>query len=315
MKKVVVLYGGWREDREHNFHMAQNVYCSLVKQGYPASLEEVDYANLAAQIASLCPEVVFPLAVGRYGEDGVLQAFLDSVCVPYVGSGAKACLLSTDKLMWKQTLEAHGVKTLPHTMFTALEDGHEATQKILMEVGLPVILKPAFGAFSVGVEVVQAGAEDELYHAVARSRQYCGVTIAERYIPRSDGARELQVGFIGRDTLPPSEYILSPGDTHFSLEAKQTRVYDKSNWAVPAELTAHEMATVQYLTRTIAGILDLRDYGRVDFLKIGDSFYPFDITGAPGAGEGSTFMRCAAMAGISFDDFVNRVVERARFNK
>jgi D-alanine-D-alanine ligase len=77
------------------------------------------------------------------GEDGVLQGALDSLHVPYTGSGVLGSALSMDKVRTKQVWIAEG---LPTPRFVALRkragagaDVHAAAAKL----GLPVIVKPA----------------------------------------------------------------------------------------------------------------------------------------------------------------------------
>lgn len=312
-KRIDVVTGGWRADATHNRHMAAEVFDTLQDLGYDARLQVLRYDELFRQLGRPRPDMVFPLAVGKYGEDGSLQAYLDSLRVPYVGSGAGACSVSSDKLLWKQLLESYGIKTAPHITFTPNDSDEDAFGNIMHTLGLPVILKPAFGAFSVGVFV--AFTEDELKVAIKESRKYDENTLVERYYRRDQGTRELQVGFIGLDWLPISEYITSPGETHFSLDAKNNRCYDPGNWSVPASLPFSERYKVTTLCNEIRDIIGLKGYGRIDLLSVNGEYLPFDITAAPGAGRDSVFIKCAGIYGLTFQGFVEKLVKLAEVDR
>jgi D-alanine-D-alanine ligase len=84
---------------------------------------------------------------GGPGEDGTLQAALDSAGIAYTGPGVAAAALGMDKLAFGGLMLTAGIPTLPRVALTA---GTE-------EVGFdgPYIVKPRFGGSSIGIEVAE----------------------------------------------------------------------------------------------------------------------------------------------------------------
>jgi D-alanine-D-alanine ligase len=84
---------------------------------------------------------------GGPGEDGTLQALLDSTGIPYTGPGVAAAALGMDKLAFGGVMAAAGIAALPRLALT------ETTEDVGFDG--PYIVKPRFGGSSIGIEVVE----------------------------------------------------------------------------------------------------------------------------------------------------------------
>ena len=91
---------------------------------------------------------------GAKGKDGAVQAVLELLGVPYVGSQAAACRSAWDKPTAKDERARAGLATpdwvaLPHAMFREL--GARAVLDGMVErLGLPLMVKPAQGGSALG---------------------------------------------------------------------------------------------------------------------------------------------------------------------
>jgi D-alanine-D-alanine ligase len=56
-------------------------------------------------------DVAFLALHGSGGEDGTIQGFLESVDLPYTGSGVLASALALDKVRAKDAYKSHGLTT------------------------------------------------------------------------------------------------------------------------------------------------------------------------------------------------------------
>ena len=82
-------------------------------------LPEIAADAPSADLAScLDVDVVFPVLHGPWGEDGTVQGLLETVGVPYVGSGVLASALSMDKGFMKSTLAAAGIDVGSYVVVT-----------------------------------------------------------------------------------------------------------------------------------------------------------------------------------------------------
>jgi D-alanine-D-alanine ligase len=153
--RVAVVMGGQSAEREVSLDSGRNVLAALRAKGVDAHAVDGIPALLDALRAGHYARV-FNILHGQDGggEDGVLQGALESLHVPYTGSGVLGSALSMDKVRTKQVWIAEG---LPTPRFVALRkragsavDVHAAAARL----GLPVIVKPACEGSSVGVSRV-----------------------------------------------------------------------------------------------------------------------------------------------------------------
>jgi len=63
-------------------------------------------------------DVAFPVMHGPYGEDGVVQGYLEACGVPYVGCGVLASAVSMDKVAMRRAFAAEGIPCVPCVWFT-----------------------------------------------------------------------------------------------------------------------------------------------------------------------------------------------------
>ena len=89
---------------------------------------------------------------GGRGEDGTVQTLLESIGVPYTGSGPLGSAMAMDKDVSKRLFRDAGVLTAEWLMapVTAAEAGHR--------LGWPLVVKPSKQGSTVGLTVVIASA-------------------------------------------------------------------------------------------------------------------------------------------------------------
>src|SRR3546814_4285026 len=93
--------------------------------------------TLARELQDRHFDRVFNVLHGGDGESGVLQGLLESLRVPYTGSGVLGSALSLDKIRAKQVLAAEGLPTPRWIRLAKGGDVHAAAR----ELGLPVIIQ------------------------------------------------------------------------------------------------------------------------------------------------------------------------------
>ena len=138
-------------------------------QVYLESLGELSDAELDALIArvgrraemSELPQLMdlaFLALHGEYGEDGQLQGLLESLKIPYTGSGLRACSIGIDKAFQKKLMEAGGFRCPQVRVLGRQEwlNGDRATlfAEAKTELGLPLVIRPANQGSSIGVSIL-----------------------------------------------------------------------------------------------------------------------------------------------------------------
>src|SRR5215472_12959130 len=117
--RVAVVMGGNSAEREVSLDSGRNVLEALKSRGVDAHAIDGIPALLDALRAGHFARV-FNILHGRGGEDGVLQGALESLGVPYTGSGVLGSALSMDKIRTKQVWLSLG---LPTPRYLRLERG------------------------------------------------------------------------------------------------------------------------------------------------------------------------------------------------
>ncbi len=105
---------------------------------------------------SIAIDVAFPAVHGTNVEDGTLQGFFRTMCIPYVGCDVTASALGMDKFAMKAVLDYVGVPVLPCVLLDTYQynkSGAEELDKVEKEIGYPVIVKPVNLGSSVGIKI------------------------------------------------------------------------------------------------------------------------------------------------------------------
>ena len=297
--KVAVLNGGFSSEREVSLDSGAAVLAALQSRGIDAHRfdpKEQDILQLKAQGF----QVAFNVLHGTYGEDGTVQALLDSIGIPYTGCGMAASALGMDKYRCKLIWQALG---LPVPDFAVLHDDTDFAA-VEAELGLPMFVKPAAEGSSVGVvKVKQPGELPKVYREL-RERHLHGEIIAERFI---DGG-EYTCAVLGQQALPSIRII--PATEFYDYDAKYFR--DDTVYQCPSDLDAAGEAEIRRLAKAGFEAIGGRSWGRVDFLRSqSGKLYLLEINTVPGMTSHSLVPKAAAQTGLDFADLCVEVLSHA----
>ena len=190
-EKIAVLYGGCSAEREVSLNSGKAVANALETAGFNVVLFDTRDLELAT-LKEQSVDRVFIALHGRGGEDGVLQAVLDTLELPYTGSGVLASALSMDKLRTKLCWQGAGLETPKWVLLQSESD----IQRCIDALGFPVIVKPALEGSSLGMS--RAETEEELIKAWQDAAQYQCDVYAEAWV----NGQEYTVGILNGETLP-----------------------------------------------------------------------------------------------------------------
>jgi D-alanine-D-alanine ligase len=241
-------------------------------------------------------DVIFLALHGGAGEDGTLQALLDLVGIPYIGSGMLGSAVAMDKDMSKRLFRDAGIPTPQWLMAPA------TVQDVLEMTGFPAVVKPSKQGSTVGLTVVKDPANLEA--AIVEAYRFDDEVMIERFIP----GREITVPILGDDPLPVGEII--PKNEIFDYECKYQP--GMAQEIFPADLSGEEVVTVQFLALKAHRALKLGGYSRIDFrLDSEGTFWCLEANTLPGMTAQSLFPQGAAAAGISFPEVCERLCHLA----
>jgi D-alanine-D-alanine ligase len=294
--RVAVVMGGSSAEREVSLDSGRNVLAALQARGVDAQAIDGIPALLDALRAGHFARV-FNILHGQHGggEDGVLQGALESLHVPYTGSGVLGSALSMDKTRSKRVWQSLGLPTPKFVPLPRGADVHAAARQI----GFPLIVKPACEGSSVGVTRVFE--EKDLDAAVALAQKYPGDLLMETLIVGD----ELTVGILGRQVLPSIHIV--PKGSFYDYNAKY--VADDTRYICPG-LDGEAEATLRALALEAFDALGCFGWGRVDVMrdKQGRNWL-LEVNTAPGMTSHSLVPKAAAVAGIDYQQLCWRVLE------
>ena len=143
--KVAVLMGGNSAEREISIETGSAVYEALSRLGIDAHIFDPKYQTLLELVEGGFNHAFIALH-GRGGEDGAIQGALQSLGIPYTGTGVLGSALAMDKVRSKQVWKACG---LPTPDFIEIQKESDL-QNVVTDLGFPVMVKPVNEGSSVG---------------------------------------------------------------------------------------------------------------------------------------------------------------------
>jgi D-alanine-D-alanine ligase len=304
--QIALLAGGKSGERQVSLKGAAEVIKALdpekyeVKQYDPAA----DLAQLAADSDKF--DAAFILLHGLFGEDGTMQGFLDLLGIPYQGSGVLGSAIAMDKNLSKILYKNCGLMVPDWIMLQEDAVQQLDIDTILKKIGLPLVVKPARQGSSLGMGIARTG--EELATAIQKAFQYDTEVMLEQYI----SGREITVGVLGNDTLtalPLVEIIPDEQYDFFDYEAKYQPGATRE--ICPAEFDEKLTARAQEYGLAAHRALQLRGYSRTDMIVSNDAIYILETNTIPGMTPTSLLPQAAAVAGLSFAELLDRLLELA----
>src|ERR671939_2217080 len=183
MARLVVLRGGHSMERDVSFVTGRRVTHALERLGH--EVHPLDIEDTTTQrLVELAPEAAFVCLHGPGGEDGTVQALLETLNIPYTGSGPLSSIRCMDKDYAKRALWAAGIKTPPFRTFLRRamnEMGASAALDVAAEdLGYPLVVKPAREGSSFGLSRVEG--PEGLLDAVYEAFGYDAKILLERWV-------------------------------------------------------------------------------------------------------------------------------------
>lgn len=291
--KVAVLLGGSSAERAVSLNSGGTVVDALRTLGMhvvPVDPAETDWA---AQLTGV--SMAFIILHGPGGEDGSMQGALQTLGIPYTGSGVLGSALAMDKKRSKQLWQGIGLST---SGFATL-DADTDWQEVIDRFG-KVFVKPACEGSSIGMS--SADNAEALRQSFELASQYSGEVLAERFV---DGP-EYTVAVLGDKALPSIR--LETDNEFYDYEAKY--ISDDTRYHCPSGLNPDEEAEIAALALRAFQSLGCSVWGRVDVMRDrAGRFYVLEVNTVPGMTSHSLVPMAAAAAGMSIPELVQRIVE------
>ena len=294
-RSVVVLMGGWHSEAAVSRVSAS--FCSKAARlsGWDVTELELE-RDIAQTLTDLQPSRVFNALHGRIGEDGTIQGLLNILDLPYTHSGVLASSLAMDKIASRLIFASVGIEVPP--LLPLLEDTHVTPADY---TGAHVI-KPRHEGSSVGVVLMDGQAPPPpRAHWPAETE-----LIGEVYIP----GRELTVSVLDGRALCVTEIVIESGFYDFDAKYK----VGGSHHIIPADVPESVTARACAWAERAFTVLNCRGVMRADYRwdEGADKLYMLEVNTQPGMTATSLTPEQAAYCGISGEELVNHLLEKAQ---
>ena len=288
--KVAVLLGGPSSEREVSLMSGNAVLAALRERGvdaHPFDPAERDLWELKRDGF----DRVFIALHGRFGEDGTVQGALETLRIPYTGSGVMASALAMDKWRTKLVWQAAGIPTPRYRVVDAGTDW----MAVVAALGLPLIVKPAREGSTIGITKVATVDHGELATAYAEAARHDALVLVEEFVV----GRELTASIVNGRALPLIRIEAPQGNYDYHNKYFS----DETKYHCPAGLPDAQEQEIRATCLSAFAVVGCSGWGRLDLILRADGSYSLlEVNTSPGMTGHSLVPMAARQAGIAFPD-------------
>ena len=306
MKKIFILAGGYSKERIVSLNTAKSVYKELIKdKEYKIHIQEPN-GEFVKNLRKFKPDAVLNLLHGRYGEDGYIQAILETENVKYTHSGVLSSSLAIDKEISKKIFIKNKILTPKYVKykFRANESKKRLIYLLNKKLGFPVVIKPLNEGSSVNVFICN---KNNFFSKINNLKDYDEILI-EQYIP----GREIQVAILSNEILGAIE--LRPKRAFYDYEAKYNPKA-KTEHIIPVDIDKKQYDLIKKIALKAHKKLKCRGVTRSDFRFFNNKFYLLEINTQPGMTSLSLVPEIAKFNNITFKNLIKKILKDASIKK
>jgi len=305
-KKIIILAGGWSDEREISLISGRSVFNALKNAGYNVKFCDFtsdEFTKIESYFNHNKSDILFNLMHGKGGEDGKVQTYLDKLGLFYVGSNAEASHLSFNKVLTKERWIKNGLPT------PKFKDLHLVDEKFLKDLHNinKIIIKPKSSGSSVGIKIIVIDNSDIINQEIFINKIkniYGDIDFDEYFIELFVDGSEYTTPILNGKVLPVIkietkrefyDYDAKYNDenTRFTFPTFEKRLQDKINKTC---LDAFES-------------LGCTGWGRVDFfLDANMSINLIELNSIPGMTNHSLVPMSADKFGYSYLELIENIL-------
>jgi len=218
-------------------------------------------------------DIAFPIVHGVNVEDGSIAGYLESIGIPYVGSGILGSAIGQDKVVMKQLMKSEGLPIVDYVWFYDYEyvNDEEKIINSALKLNFPVIVKPARLGSSVGISV--AHNVDELKQSIVEAVKYDEKIVVEKVI---SNLIEVNASVLGNneyaevsalEEVMGVDEFLSYKDKYIGgKKGTKSKGMASTNRVIPARISDNLTSEINELSLKVFRLLNLSGVVRIDYL-------------------------------------------------
>ena len=295
--KIGVIMGGISSEREISLNSGKSIVENINKDKYEVEAIVIDKKE---DIVTKVKGIDFALLAlhGQFGEDGTVQAVLQTLGIPYSGCGPLSSAMCMDKDVTKSILQAAKIRTAP---WINLSKNDKIDYDAIKKLGYPVVVKPTHGGSSVATFIVKE--EKEIEECVKEGFKWDSEVMIEKFI-KGD---EITCPVMGREMFPV--VAIKPHAEFFDYTAKYADG-GSDEFVIELEKSLHK--EVEKMALDTYRALKCSVYARIDMIITeGGIPYILEVNTLPGMTKASLFPKSAAGRGIDFSGLIDLIIENS----
>lgn len=292
--KIGVLMGGISSEREISILSGKEIVKNLDKNKYEVYSIIINSKDEVIQKVKGMEFVILAFH-GIFGEDGTIQALLDSISMPYSGCNMLTSAICMNKKQTKRILKAENINTAP---FYMIYKNKKINFEKLEALNYPLFVKPNNGGSSIGISI--ASNKLELEQNIKEAFKYDDEVIVEKYI----AGDEYTVCMLNGEALP----ILSikAKGKFFDYKCKYT---EGESEEIVAKLSNELESKIREVSENCWKIFDCKAYVRVDIIVSNGTPYVLELNTLPGMTTNSLFPKSAELSGMKYSVLLDKIIE------
>ena len=296
--KVGVIRGGVSTEREVSMNTGSEIIKNLNRDKYEVfDIVINSEREVFEKLENLDLDFVYIALHGIFGEDGRVQAILESLGIAYGGPGVMSSALCMDKELTKKIVETYGVRTAKGVAIRRGE-GYNF-QEIKKKLGNRIIVKPNSGGSSIGVSFVEA--EEEFKKALELVYTMDKTALVEEVLPGT----EISVPVINGKVFPTLKIEAVAGE-YFDYESKYA---DGGAREFVFEFPEEIQKEIDKFAYDSYYALKCEGFARVDFMVVGDKPYFMEMNTLPGMTAASLLPKSTASKGYNYVETLDLLIE------
>lgn len=292
--KIGVIMGGISSEREVSLNSGREIVNYFDKNKYevvPIVIDKKDdIIDKAKDI-----DVAFIALHGKFGEDGIIQAVLETMDVPYTGCGPLTSGVCMNKDITKKVLRSTGINTADWACVRSVE---EIDYEYIDKMGYPVVVKPCSGGSSVATNIIKK--KEDIESAVRLALDYDPEVMIEKYI-KGD---EITCCILDGKMMPI--IAIKPKAEFFDYTAKYA---DGGSDEIIVQFEEGLQKKVEEMALDCWKVLKCSVYVRVDMIIKDGVPYILELNTLPGMTKNSLFPKSAKAVNMSFTELLDQITE------
>ncbi len=284
--KILVVAGGWSDEREISLMSGKNVFSCLKKNKYNVKFLDIKKNNIE-KILLFKPDILFNALHGEYGEDGGLNSFAKINNLIITHSEAISSALCFNKRLLKKFLKKNLNILSPREI------------KYKNQIKYPVILKPNWGGSSKGIKFLNN--KNELNKRINNNQNLIEEVIY---------GKELTVTVIENNNKIEALGVteIEFDNKHYDYNAKYKK--NKSSHFLPARISKLQYDFIIKISKEIFSACGCKGIARLDFImskKNGKIFF-LEMNTHPGLTKLSLAPEQANYQNLSYLYLLNQII-------